>query len=134
MDDLLLLLHSWLRWLVLIFGVAAAVRGSDAAGKWFVITLDVQVLIGLVLYFFVSPYTLAAWGNMAEAMRDSLTRFLAVEHLFGMIVATAFAHVGRARQRRQKPARVFYGLALLAMLATIPWPFMPVSRPFFRVP
>ena len=133
MYDLLLVLHSWLRWLVLIFAVLALVRTTDAHGKWFVISLDVQVLIGLVLYFFLSPYTMAAWGNMAEAMRDSLTRFLAVEHLFGMIVATAFAHVGRARMRRNKPAKLFFGLALVAMLASIPWPFMPVARPLFRM-
>ena len=153
MYTLLVLLHSWLRWVVLVAAVVAIVRAvagrgasahwrpaDDAAGKWFVMALDVQVLIGLVLYFFLSPYTMSAWGNMAAAMRDSLTRFLAVEHFVGMIGAAALAHVGRVRIRKAAEGRrhtlalIFFGLALVVIVATIPWPFMPVSRPLFRTP
>jgi hypothetical protein len=34
--------------------------------------------------------------------------------------------------RRHKLAAIFFGLALVAILATIPWPGMPAGRPLFR--
>ena len=148
----LVILHSWVRWVVLLTALVAVFRALSgrmgrrpwgpadaAAGRWFTISLDVQVLIGLILYVFLSPYTMAAWGNMPDAMRESTTRFWAVEHLVGMIVATALAHVGRARvrkltdpSRQHLQAAIFFGLALVIMLATIPWPGMPAGRPLFR--
>lgn len=148
----LVILHSWLRWAVLIAGLLAlgrAVAGlanrrqwqpaDDAAGRWFVISIDVQVLLGLLLYLFFSPYTMSAWGNMAEAMRNPLVRFMAVEHLVGMVVATALAHIGRARARKSADARrrhmqaaIFFGLALLIILISIPWPFTSAGRPLYR--
>ena len=137
--ELLVIVHSWLRWAVLLAAILALVRRDDASGRWFVIGMDVQVLIGLVLYLFLSPYTMSAWSNMAEAMGNSVTRFFAVEHLFGMLVATALAHVGRVKIRKATdPARrsrltlIFYGLALVIMLLSIPWPMMPAGRPLFR--
>ena len=152
MYESLVILHSWLRWLVLVMALVAvgrAVRGKaagtpwssgdDAAGKWFVGSLDVQLLVGLALYLFLSPYTMSAWSNMGEAMRNPVQRFMAIEHLVGMIIAIALAHIGRARTRRatdparrHKLALIFFGLALVVILASIPWPFSSAGRPFIR--
>ena len=66
MYSLLLLVHSWLRWAVLAAGIAAVVRGGAGegnAGKWYTILLDTQMLIGLLLYFVLSPLTTAALGD-----------------------------------------------------------------------
>jgi hypothetical protein len=148
-----LVLHSWLRWLVLVAGAIAVARSlaglsgrrpwtsaDDAAGKWFVISLDVQLLIGLLLYGVLSPITRVAFGDMGAAMRDPALRFWAVEHFFLMVVAVALAHIGRARARRapapagrHRNAFIFYGLALLAVVVAIPWPFMAHARPLFRL-
>ena len=70
MYSLLLTFHSLLRWAVLAAGLLAAGRtvgaaapqimwrpGDGRAGVLFTILLDVQVLVGLVLYFFLSPLT-----------------------------------------------------------------------------
>jgi hypothetical protein len=71
-------------------------------------------------------------------MRDSALRFWAVEHVAGMVVASALLHVGRARARkapdvkRHRIIAIFFGLALLAVLLSIPWPGMPAERPLFR--
>ena len=73
---------------------------DDAAGRWFVISVDIQVLLGLLLYFFFSSFTMAAWRDMAGAMADEVIRFWAVEHVIGMLAATAFVHVGRVRIRK----------------------------------
>jgi hypothetical protein len=141
--SLTLVIHSWLRWAVLAAGLAAALRGgsdrADTGGKWFTILLDVQFLLGLLLYFALSPITGAALEDFGAAMRVPQLRFFAVEHTFGMVIAITLAHIGRARLRKAAPAKrgrtalIFYGLALVVILASIPWPGMPAGRPLFRL-
>ena len=141
MYAILLLVHSWLRWAVLAAALFALARGGsrdERAGKWFTSLLDLQITIGLVLYFILSPVTRAALEDFGGAMKTSQLRFFAVEHVFGMVVAAALAHIGRARvrkasdDRKGRTATIFYGLALLAILASIPWPGLPAGRPLFR--
>lgn len=146
-----LLVHSWFRWAVVITGVLAALRAiagasgrrpwtpaDDRAGLWFTIALDVQVLIGVCLYFALSPFTAEAMKDFGAAMRNPALRFWAVEHAFGMIVALVLAHVGRIRirnadtSRRHTIAAIFFTIALVAILASIPWPGMPNGRPWVR--
>jgi uncharacterized membrane protein len=105
-----------------------------------VISVDIQVLLGLVLYFFFSSFTMAAWRNMAGAMADDVIRFWAVEHVVGMLAAIAFVHVGRVRIRKTTDSRrkhflaaIFFGLALVLMLVSIPWPFGSIDRPWIRM-
>lgn len=147
-----MLIHSWMRWVVLILALVAvfrAVRGAsggrpwaradDLAGKLFLRALDVQVLLGLLLYFALSPITQAALADFTGAMKVSTMRFWAVEHWFGVLVGMVLAHRGVARVRKltdpahkHKVAAVFFTLALLAILASIPWPGTPNARPLFR--
>ena len=152
MYDFLLFAHSWLRWIGLLAGLAALVRAvtgvttrrpwtplDDRGGMWFTAALDLQMLIGLVLYAFLSPVTQSAFVDMAAAMRAAPIRFFAVEHPVGMIVAIALAHVGRVRVRkapdsesRHKRTLVFFGLALVVLLLSLPWPIGPGARSLFR--
>jgi hypothetical protein len=150
MYSAVLTLHSWLRWAVVLLGLFAVVRavvaagtkrwtsGDEGAARGFTIALDVQFLIGLLLYLGLSPITHAAMRDFGAAMRTSSLRFWAVEHPFSMIVAMALAHVGRARLGRQPPDRrgrtalIFFVLALLILLASIPWPGTPYARPLVR--
>ena len=148
----LLTVHSYLRWLVLVAGlvvVARAIAGMVADRAWtarddaivrvFSISLDIQMLIGLIVYFFLSPFTYPAWSDLAATMRDDAVRFIVIEHQTGMLIAVALAHVGVARVRRNvNPARrhrtalIFFGLALVMVLVSIPWPGRPAGRPLFR--
>jgi hypothetical protein len=147
-----LLLHSLLRWLVLIAGILAAARGfsgwrsrrpwtlpDERAGFWFTMTLDLQFLLGLLLYGVLSPITAGAFQDFGGAMKDSVARFWAVEHAFGMIVAITLAHIGRSRihktgndGKRHKLAAIFFTIALVVILASIPWPTLPHGRPLLR--
>ncbi len=148
---IVLTIHSWLRWIVLLAGIVAFVRSAvgasrratwtpadDRAGFWFTTVLDGQVLLGLVLYIFLSPFTHAAFRDFGGAMSNAGLRFWAVEHVFGVIVGVALAHVGRARARktdslrRHRVVAIFFGLALVAIVAAIPWPGMPAGRPLLR--
>lgn len=141
----LLHLHNATRWLILVAAVIAitiAVIGLVRRSEWgrgaklsslaFLIVMDVQLLIGLLLYG-VSPLVRAAMGDMSLAMADTQLRFYLVEHLLLMVVAVALTHVGYALAKRATSARaaysrasLFFTLALLAVLAGIPW-----DRPLF---
>ena len=147
-----LVLHSWLRWAVLAFALVAILRAlagartgrpwdatDDRSGKLFVIALDVQVLLGLLLYFVLSPLTRSALADFGGAMQVSAVRFWAVEHVFGMVVGLLLAHRARVRarsiqdpRRRHRVVAIMYALALVAIAAAIPWPGTPNARPLFR--
>ena len=148
----MLFIHSWLRWIVLLLGALAVGRAlngvrtrrpftptDDASARRFIMVLDIQLLAGLVLYLWASPFTPEAFHDMAGTMRNGPLRFFVVEHPFGMMVSLALAHIGRARLKRasdsaarHRTALIFFGLSLLVMLATTPWPAMPAGRPLFR--
>lgn len=145
-----LLLHSWVRWLALIAGGAATfsalgkgdprLQGAERWGRIFIIALDLQLLLGLILFFALSPYTAAAMRDFGAAMRDPALRFWAVEHLTMMLSAVILAHVGRVLARKaadvdakRKRLLICFGLAVLLMLLGMPWPGMANGRPLFRV-
>jgi hypothetical protein len=143
-------IHSLLRWLVLLAGLLAVIRSLSRRGSpWtaadnrtaqlFSVALDLQFVIGLLLYFGLSDITGAALGDMGGAMRNSTLRFWAIEHPFGMIIAMALVHIGRVRIRkaasdaqRHGLASMFFTLAMIVILFSIPWPGMPNGRPLLR--
>ncbi|HEX5474761.1 MAG TPA: hypothetical protein VFX12_08885 [Vicinamibacterales bacterium] len=145
-----LVLHSWVRWAVLIAGVLAIVRAAAAAQRrqWrpvdgraalgFTIALDVQFLLGLLLYFILSPITRAALHDFGGAMRNDTLRYWSVEHETGMIIALVLAHIGRARldrrppERRGRTALLFFVIAFVLIVLSIPWPGVPNGRPLLR--
>jgi len=147
-----LLIHSLLRWVVVIAGllvVARAISGitgardwqsaDNVAVRWFSIALDVQFLIGLLLYVWLSPFIRDAWADMAATMRNAPLRFFAVEHITGMIIGLALAHVGKSKIKKatdaaskHRLAAVFFGIAMVVILLSIPWPGMPGGRPLLR--
>lgn len=143
-------LHSIMRWLVLIFGLFAIIRAltglsfkrgwmsmDNRAGLLFTSVMDLQLLLGVILYFFLSPLTTAALRNFAGAMANPEMRFFAVEHITLMIIAVVVAHVGRSLAKRaptapQKHRRtaIWFAISLLIVLAAIPWPGMAAyARP-----
>jgi hypothetical protein len=148
MYPFVLTLHSLLRWVVLLAGFAAvlmAIRGWLGQRPWrpldnrvsliYSISMDVQVLLGFLLYFVLSPITTEAFADFGAAMADPELRFWLLEHLFWMVVALVLIHVGRVLIRRaptdlarHKRASVFFSLALLAILLAIPW-----MRPLLRL-
>jgi hypothetical protein len=147
-----LVLHSWLRWVVVLTGAALCARAVFATVRrrpwqpWdrrlalaFVSALDAQLLLGLLLYFFLSPITPRSFGDLRTFMPISPLRFFAIEHPFGMLLALIAAHVGWARSKRAPtdPVRwrqILVGsvLALLAILISIPWPWLAAGRPLVR--
>ena len=148
----LLFLHSGLRWLVLIAAIVALLyTGSGffsgrafggparAITKSFLGLLDLQLLVGLLLYAVYSPLTHAAFANMRFAMREPNLRFWAVEHGPSMLIVVVLAHVGSVRARRAPNDKLRYRrfatwalAACVLMFFAIPWPWLDVGRPLLR--
>ena len=85
-----------------------------------------------------SPYFALLTQAPGAAMRDAGTRFFAVEHTLGMIVAIALVHVGRvigkrsASPNRYRTAAILFAIALVIFAAAIPWPAFSNARPLLR--
>jgi uncharacterized membrane protein YdjX (TVP38/TMEM64 family) len=142
--------HSLLRWVVIVaclwalmrvwsgfFGRSEWTRKDQMAGLVFTSLLNIQLILGLILYG-ISPITRAAMTNFAAAMKDGTLRFFAVEHLAGMLLAVVIAQVGYSISKRATTDRgkflraaVAYSLAAVLIVASIPWPFMKYGRPLF---
>ncbi len=152
MYTVILLIHSWVRWLVLPLllvriGKALADRskGAEYAGPARGMTagtvglLDLNLVFGVLLLSWLSPLTTAAMADMGSAMSDPLRRFWLVEHPTMMFLAVVVGHVVSVMAKRSTDARrahtiVAVGLtvALLMVLAGIPWPFRGlIGRPLF---
>jgi hypothetical protein len=140
-----------LRWAVLLTGLVAwlrAVSGKTARRPWtpqdelwgllLTTSVDLQFLVGLVLYV-LSPITRLGLRNFAAAMQINVARFFTVEHVVGMIAGIALIHIARVKirrttdsERKHRLAMILYGIALVLIIISIPWPGMPVARPLFR--
>ena len=147
-----LTLHSWVRWIALIAVVGTAlaalrgkVEGSNSlADRWGMVAmmaLDLQLLMGLLLYFVVSPNMKPILENFGAAMKDPAARFWAVEHTSSMFGAIALAHVGRVLARKAKDAAAkrrylltCFVLAIALITIGMPWPGARGGRPLFRGP
>jgi hypothetical protein len=145
-----LTIHSWLRWIAIISGMGATLAvlrnrtqaDDSVADRWGLImmmVLDTQMLLGLILYLVLSPFTAQAMQDFGAAMRTPQLRFWAVEHATTMMLAVILAHVGRVLARKAptpsaKRMRllVCFGLSTLLMIVGTPWPGMTNGRPLFR--
>jgi hypothetical protein len=135
--------HSLLRYILLIALIATVVNSFlKMRGKKPFVALDnklslytfifthTQLLIGIVLYA-ISPLVKGAWAmGMGNMMASSVHRFYGIEHAFGMIIAISLITLGRIKSKKlnddlakHKTTFVYFLIALIILLVTIPWPF-----------
>ncbi len=149
--QVLLVLHNLLRWFIVLFGIWTVLGSiSGLAGKraytpadgrsnfLFMISMDLQLLVGLGLYF------AGAWfdrlKHLGDNMKDANLRFFTMEHELLMIIAWILVHVGRVVVKKAslspvkfKRSLIFFGIVLLLILFAMPWPLRDaVARPWFR--
>lgn len=134
-------LHNLLRWVVLIALFWAIIKlflQQDAlkVSKVLLISAHTTLLLGLYQYFFgpVGFYFIKTMG-MAEAMKDKLARFWAVEHIGSMLLAIVLITIGHVKYKKggaPKTTLLLYILALLLIMAAVPWPFREgIARPWY---
>lgn len=142
----LLHLHSLLRWIGLILLIVVVFKSLIAwQGKkgftsadnklslFTMIAFHIQLVIGLGLYF-ISDIVEAALNNPGAAMKASVLRYWFLEHQVAMILAIVLITIGRSKLKRiadpvrkHKNLTILFGIALLILLVTIPWPFREVG-------
>lgn len=133
----LLAAHSGLRWIVLLLllitifnAFSKKSKGNFSEGDrklalFTMISVHIQFTIGLILYF-VSPMVVFS----GAAMSNSIQRFYLVEHSVLMIISVALITIGHSKSKKAtsgtqkfKHISLFYLIALILILAAIPWPF-----------
>ena len=148
----LLVVHSFLRWLVLASLLYAIVnafikwrsgasfrKGDNLARVLAVVIGHTQLVIGLVLYF-ISPIVSYFWQNFSVAVHERQVRFFGMEHIIMMVAAIIVLTIGSAKAKRKpngaqkhKIIFIWFTIALVLILSSIPWAFSPlVSRPWVR--
>lgn len=150
MYSLLLVLHSLLRWLVLLsllYAIFRAIRGyfhrrpfgsaDNTIRHWTATFAHIQLTIGFILYF-ISPLIKSFWSQGLRA--GSQLTFFGIIHISMMFGAVVLITIGSAMAKRQlvdndkfKIMLVYFVLGLLLIFCAIPWPFSPLAnRPYFR--
>jgi len=136
----LLDLHNVLRWAILIllliallqaFGKKAGIRKSSL---WLLICAHTTFLIGLYQWITGNlGLKLIQNAGFSVVMKDAASRFWAIEHITGMLIAIILITIarGKAKVFNYKAAAWLYLIALIIILATVPWPFREgIGRPW----
>jgi hypothetical protein len=148
----LLHLHNFGRWVVIVLLVVAIFKslagmtgnknfssGDKKTGLFLMIAAHIMLLVGLYQWF-AGPWGLQniQTNGMKAVMQNSALRFWAVEHITGMVIAIILITIGRGSAKKNisdkaKHSRSFwfYVIALVIIVATVPWPFREVARPLF---
>ncbi len=148
----ILAIHSLLRWLVLLSLLFALYRSyagwlgkkpftkADNMARMLVATFShIQLVLGLSLYF-ISPLINYFLSHFKTAVHDRQIRFFGMEHSLMMLLAIVAITIGAAKAKRKpadaqkfKTMAIWFTIALLILLSSIPWPFSPlVARPWLR--
>ena len=142
----LLHLHSIGRWflllllLIAIFNSLVAgqrpwIRTDARTGTILVIFADLTLLIGLAIWYFgPRGYKYIQELGMSAVMKNSAYRFFAIEHITMMVIAIILIHIGKVQGKKaisdkakHKRTLIFYLLALIIILISIPWPFRGIG-------
>lgn len=149
---IILLLHSWWRWVVVISLLyslylaysgwlgAKAFTNFDNTLRHSVATIaHIQLLFGLVLYG-ISPIIAYFLSHVSEAVHIREIRFFGLEHTLTMFFTISIITVGSMIAKRKTSDRskfrtiaLWYTIAFILIIVAIPWEFSPlISRPYLR--
>ncbi|NBT14728.1 MAG: hypothetical protein EBS95_00020 [Chitinophagia bacterium] len=144
METGLLHLHNLLRWIIVILLLLSIIKAytgwkgnkSFSAGDakiWLftMIASHITLLLGLYQWL-MGRYGLLTFEIPAGSsrMKDPFIRFFQVEHPVSMLLAILFITLGRGMAKKDlsdslkyRQAFVYFFVALLLLLAAVPWPF-----------
>jgi len=150
----LLHLHNLLRWIIVVLLLLSIIKAytgwkgnkSFSAGDakiWLftMIASHITLLLGLYQWL-MGRYGLLTFEIPAGSsrMKDPFIRFFQVEHPVSMLLAILFITLGRGMAKKDlsdslkyRQAFVYFFVALLLLLAAVPWPFRGeiIGRPLF---
>jgi len=115
--------------------------GSKMLLLFTMILADLQLLIGLGLYFAWSPIASAARADFGASMKDPTSRYWAVEHAAAMIGVIVCVHLGKIFVKRadgndgsqHRQLTLWFAIVVALIFWMSPWPFSGVERPWLRL-
>jgi uncharacterized membrane protein len=139
MEKGLLDLHSVLRWVILLFLVICLFQAMTKQRGLAKTSLILMICSHLMLVVGLYQVIAGRYGIMkglpegVELMKNSFYRFFWVEHPLMMIIAIILITIARRRAKvyNYRSAGILLFVALLLILAAIPWPFREIGRPLF---
>lgn len=145
-------LHNLLRWIILVLLLVSIVKAYtgwqskrifSASDKkvWLFTMISAHTTLLLGLYqvaFGRYGFLSAGLPEGVSLMKDKFYRFFWIEHPVGMLIAIMLITLGHGMARKAvsdevkyRKAFIYFLLALVVILATIPWPFREiVGRPY----
>ena len=150
MYEILIYIHSWMRWLILVslcYALVSSITGyktgriyspiDNKIRHWTATIAHIQLIVGFVLYI-NSPLVKYYWNKNTETQQETL--FFGLIHLIIMLLAIVIITIGSAKAKRKLDAHskfrtqwIYFAFALLIILIAIPWPFSPLAhRPLLR--
>jgi len=150
--DVVLLIHSYWRWLVLGSVIFMIIKSYISLKKNNIFTQKdkriqnvvlgvfyVQLILGFILYY-LSPLVKHFFQNMSEAIHLREQRFFSIEHALMMFVAVVIVTMASVKLNKKqrdidkhKTNLKWFALVLLIIIINIPWQNWPlVNRPNFR--
>lgn len=131
--------HSIVRWAVLgcaVWAALSAQSGMRSGRAWtrraripgvvLAAAVDVQLLLGISLWLFLSPYAITQGGR---------SHYWTFAHPFAGVALVALVHVGSVRVRRMlddgarwRTAARFHLAALVLAVLAVPWPIAGMGR------
>ena len=147
MYQTLVQLHSIGRWIILLLLVIAIFRSATAGSRPYVksdntigllltIFSDLMLLVGIYLWFVGGVgYQPIKESGMGSVMANPVYRFFTTQHMVGMLAAIVLIHIGKAQGKKNIPDKlkhrrtfIYFLIALILILACIPWPFMQAGE------
>jgi hypothetical protein len=145
-------LHNLLRWVILILLLVSIYKSYTGwkSGKQFdqgdkkiwlftMIASHITLLLGLYQWAFGRIGLFSTdYASVGAVMKDKVLRFFLVEHPTLMILAIVFVTMGHGMAKKTvedevkyKKAFRYFFIALILILAAVPWPFREIGRPLF---
>ncbi len=145
MFNALLIVHSLFRWAVLLALCTTIYRSwqryrlvqpftktDNALRHWTATIAHIQLLLGMVLY---TQSPVVHYFNTGNGDKTGEPLFFGLLHIACMLAAIVLITIGSAKAKRQetdsqkfRTMYTWFGLALLLILAAIPWPFSPLAH------
>ena len=142
MADIVLLFHSYFRWLVLflfldsLLFLIISLKNKNFSKMFKLlhkitsIAMSIQFLMGILLYS-ISPVVASALENMGKAMKDKELRFFSVEHTLTMILALGLFHASNAKIKKDEiPFELKYKFIVSSYVILVV--FFSIGIPWFR--
>ncbi len=111
------------------FGKKDYTEGNRKLNLFSMISMHIQLLIGLALYF-MSPKVML--GDFGAAMKNSVARYWTVEHALMMIIAIVIITIGHSKSKKavgsnkHKVIGIYYTIAFAIVLGTIAMSGYPI--------